>query len=547
MLIALIVFSFLVLGIWLFFGANLSVFFGPHRQRHSNIESWEKTETIATRLGDIVGLQQSTASGRVMAFLGIRYGKAPEGELRFMPPQAAEPWGERGEVLQASTFPNAAIQSKADASTQEPNAEKTSEDCLFLSVYTPSVEGASRPVMVWIHGGAFLFGTGNGYPSHQLAEQGDVVVVAINYRLGLLGFCDLSKYGEAYQGTASNGIRDQILALQWVRDNIADYGGDPKNVTIFGESAGAASVSCLLAAPAAHGLYHKAVIHSGMAVSHEPPDYSEAICKALKLSDGADIPAALKAVPAEDIPALQKKIGMFGGAHVDGSVIEQPLKDVIASKRLQDVPVIIGSNKDEGTLFSMVVPRIFYAAFEPGLAGMITEEESSKAYVDRLKKDYPGDSKQQRYERVWTESFRSSAVLSAEWAAAAGMQVWLYRFDEAVQISPFGHRLGASHAAEMEFTFNNFARNDMGDKAFWYRKDDADILALARDWSNSLLQFARSGSPNGAGLPNWSTYTNDSKACLILKKQPEMAANIDAVELQRWSEFRQDGDELQLI
>ncbi|BFM17967.1 para-nitrobenzyl esterase [Maricurvus nonylphenolicus] len=528
-------------GLWFFFGHNLFNWFGPYRDRFSNLESWDKTAPIVTRLGQIIGLQKDTEKGRVMAFLGIRYGQAPIGDKRFKPATAAGGW--EG-TLDATRFPNAPIQPKADNSTQEPNMPVQSEDCLFLSVYTPSTEGANRPVLFWIHGGAFIYGTGNGYPGHVLAEQGDAVVVAINYRLGMLGFYDLSKFGDQYAGSASNGIRDQILALEWVRDNIADYGGDPNNVTIFGQSAGGASVSSLVCAPAADGLFHKAIVHSGMAVALPPHDYNPELQKALDLEQEKDIPAALTTLSTEEILKVQAKVGFFAGGNVDGTVISRSLKDAIHEQGKAGVPIIIGSNRDEGKLFSLIAPRIAFKAVIPPIASLTTLDHDTDGYLERLKQDHPGDSLKQLHDRVWTEGFISSAVTAAEWAAQAGRNVWAYRFEEPVQVNPFGYKLGACHAAELDFTFNNFARDDLGENSLWYDKNDPEIVQLGLAWSNTLIQFAKTGNPNGAGMPEWPQYTNSQQECMIVEKNPHVKSSVDKFELERWCEFREDGDEL---
>jgi para-nitrobenzyl esterase len=530
-------------GLWLFFGHSLLCFIGSNggKNRFSNIESWDKTSPINTKLGQIIGLQKTTHGGRVIAFLGICYGEAPVGDKRFKAPAAAGGW--EG-TLEATRFPNAPIQPKASPNLQEPNMPVQSEDCLFLSIYTPSTEGANRPVMFWIHGGAFQFGTGNGYPGHVLAEQGDVVVVAINYRLGLLGFWDLSMFGDEFAGSAANGIRDQILALEWVRDNIADYGGDPSNVTIFGESAGGASVSSLICAPAADGLFHKAIVHSGMDVALPIADNTEGLQKHLKIDRELNIPAALNKLSTQEILKAQAKPGYFSGGHVDGTVVTRSIKDALLEQGKAGVPIIIGSNRDEGTLFSLIAPRIVFKLVIPAIASLTTGDHDTEGYLARLKQDHPDDSLKQLHDRVWTEMFISSAVFSAEWASKAGRNIWAYRFCEPVQVNPLGYKLGACHAAEMDFTFNNFARDDMADNALWHDKNDTQAAQLALDFSNTLIQFAKTGNPNGAGMPEWPQYSNSKKECLIIEKNPHIASSIDTFELERWCEFREDGDEL---
>ena len=206
--------------------------------------------TITTRLGTIVGKLENG----IQIYRGVPYAEPPVGERRFKAPELRGPWSG---TLDATRPGNRAMQPKIPGLGS--SSATYSEDCLVVDIYTPAADGRARPVLFWIHGGAYYIGSGNEHDGSILAAQGDVVIVTVNYRLGVFGFLDLSKYDDALAGSVSNGFRDQILALTWVRDNIKDYGGDPNNVTIFGVSAGGASVNALLAAPSADGLYHRAL------------------------------------------------------------------------------------------------------------------------------------------------------------------------------------------------------------------------------------------------------------------------------------------------
>ncbi len=532
-IVAVAILAALGLGIWFAVGPMAVSIFGQHRDRESNIESWATTEPVSTRLGKIVGRQKETSSGRVLAFLGIRYAEPPVGELRFKPPVASSAW--QG-TFAATQFPNSPIQVEADAMTREPNSAVKSEDCLFLSVYTPSTEGADRPVLFWIHGGAFQYGTGNGYPGDVLAQQGDVVVVSVNYRLGVLGFLDLSKYGEQYAGSAANGIRDQILALEWVRDNIADYGGDPNNVTIFGESAGGSSVQSIMAAPSADGLYHKVVAHSGMSIALPPYDAAADLVERLKLEDPATLPEVMTNMATEDIVALQRGGLFVSGGNVDGTVVTRSLQQAIAERGENGVPIIAGSNEDEGTLFTYITPRFFYDITNSAMSLLTTLGEDPAKYLAELKNTYPDDTTVDHFERVWTEAFRANAVRTAEWATTTGAGGWLYRFTEPVSNNPFGFKLGATHAAEMEFTFNSFA-SDLPDSAFWYDRNDPEIRQLALNWSNTIIQFAKTGDPNGAGLPEWPQYSPDNPQTMVLNRAPYLGDDLNREARDRWAAY----------
>ena len=264
-----------------------------------------------TRLGTIVGKSEND----IQSFQGIPYAKPPVGERRFRAPEPHGPWSG---TLDATRLGNRAMQPENPVGP--PSAEAVSEDCLSVDIYTPAADGRARPVLFWIHGGAYYIGSGNDHDGSVLAAQGDVVVVTVNYRLGVFGFLDLSKNDDDLAGSASNGLRDQILALTWVRDNIADYGGDPNNVTIFGVSSGGGSVNALLAAPSADGLYHRAIAHSGTAITTAPAPLASALAAHLKVDEG-ELLNHLRQLPAEELLAAQLASGIAVEASVDGVVV----------------------------------------------------------------------------------------------------------------------------------------------------------------------------------------------------------------------------------
>ncbi len=483
----------------------------------------EERKTIDTRSGTVTGL----SNGRVIAFLGLRYAEPPTGVRRFHPPVTAAPW--EG-TYDATSFPPVAMQSQGGLEVVD--SSQMSEDCLFLNVFTPSTEGAHRPVLFWIHGGSFTGGSANGYDGSVLAEQGDVVVVAINYRLGLFGFLDLSEFGNEFAGSASNGIRDQILALEWVRDNIASYGGDPENVTIFGESAGGSSVLAIISSPSADELYHKAIIHSGGSVSGAPTAASQVLADHLKVKL-ADLPKTLSSLSAEDLFAVQSTLGSSNGATIDGTVITRSSNDAILDRANDGVSLIAGSNLDEGTLFSYLMPSEIYGIVGETLAGGVGNVDAEH-YLAGLKQAYPGDSPTEHFERIWTEIFRRCATNSAVRASAAGPGGWVYRFDMPAQRG-FSKEVGATHGAEIAFTFNQFA-GDAPESAFMYDKNDPDVRRLALNWSNTIIQFAKTGDPNGIGLPFWPRYNAEGRESLILDLEPRVEAFIDAADRERWGD-----------
>src|SRR5258705_2474524 len=260
---------------------------------------------VATSRGRLEGSEE----GGLVVFRGIPFARAAVGPLRFRPPEPAAPWDG---VREARRFGPAAPQNAAEMGPIfRLGIGETAEDCLHLSVWTPVPDGARRPVLVWIHGGAFVLGAGSQllYDGSTLARRGDVVVVTLNYRLGALGFLHLAtRFGAALPASGNEGLLDQITALEWVRDEIAGFGGDPGNVTIFGESAGSMSCATLLGTPRAQGLFHRAILQSGAANYVWPRETAAAVADAFLAALDVGTPEALLAAPPERILAAQRRI-----------------------------------------------------------------------------------------------------------------------------------------------------------------------------------------------------------------------------------------------
>lgn len=505
-------------GLWLSlagFNPEINVTSGT-----DHILEWKERTTTDTRLGTVTGL----SNGRVNAFLGLRYAQPPTGERRFLPPVASLPWEGTHE---ATVFPSIAMQ-EGDATVS-----KMSEDCLFLNIYTPANKGNPRPVLFWIHGGGLKNGSGNDNDGSVLAEQGDVVVVAINYRLGLFGNLDLSKFGDEFAGSASNGFRDQILALEWVRDNIADYGGDPDNVTIFGESAGGQSVFALMASPSADGLYHKAFSHSGPGMKMAPMDVTPQLAGHLKV-DESELVEALRALPAKEVVAALKAIDNPGIDGMDGHVITRSIEDAILNRGADGVPLIAGSNKDEGTFFAALMPPFLYGLMQPDIARSVNLGADPTEYLERVEMAYPDDTKRERFIRVWTHLFRRPALIAAASATAAGPGGWVFRFDFPSTEVVNEVEVGATHTIDIPFTFNSFADENVPVPLL--DKDDPVVQELALNWSNTIIQFARTGNPNGAGLPEWPRYSTDDRRTLIVDANSRVEANLDVMGRKMWGD-----------
>jgi para-nitrobenzyl esterase len=476
--------------------------------------------TIETRLGRITGTQDNGA----VHFQGVRYGQAPTAERRFMPPLAAKRWsGTYDATSMGSRCPQPPGGLGADTS-------ETDEDCLFLNIATPAADGGARPVLFWIHGGSFTEGTANDYDGTILAAQGNVVVVTINYRLGLLGFADLSSLGKDFAGSASNGLRDQILALEWVRDTIFSFGGDPENVTIFGESAGGHSVHSLLAAPAADGLYHKAIAHSPGTANLPSQDQVAAISARLG-AEGEELIAKLQSLPVDEILQMQQTVQPSGG-RIDGTVVTRATNEAILARGANGVPLIAGTNLDEGTLFTALLPQMIWELVGRGVATSITSGADPGPYLKALEAAYPEDTDKRHNERIWTDMFRHSAIGSSQRATDAGPGGWLYRFDLPAT-EPFnGQEVGATHAAEIGFTFNIFASGaaPLG----LYDAQDPVVRDLALRWSNTIIAFAKTGDPNGAGLPHWPKYSRSNRQTLVLDAEPRVEKDLDRDQRKLW-------------
>jgi para-nitrobenzyl esterase len=454
-------------------------------------------------------------------YAAIRYAQPPVGYLRFRAPQPVEPWPG---VYDATAFgPSAPQPAPLTGSLIAVGDLRTDEDCLFLNVYTPKADSRLRPVMVWIHGGAYTIGSGDMYDGRSFARRGDVVVVTFNYRLGALGWLALDHLDPTLAGSGNNGLRDQIQALRWVRGNISSFGGDPDNVTIFGESAGGGSVAALLAAPEADGLYHKAIIQSGsvaIAPSYKPDFLTAALLSALgEPHGGID---TLRRAEATRLVEAQTDVGSLtrlghdrdnaidgSGAgfrpSVDGVVVRATPAQAITARGNRSVPLLIGSNEDEGTLFSML------------LSADISDEEVITALpetiVDRraLAEGYAARSTGRRLivDLMTDAIFLIPTLRLADAQAAAGAPVWVYLFRWKTPV--FAGFLGATHGLELPFVW------DQIDAPLWrpfVGEQPPEALAVAMQ--DAWIAFARASDPNTPGAIVWPRYDASRRSTLEL-------------------------------
>ncbi len=470
---------------------------------------------VETRYGKVRG----TNHGTVSVWKAIPFAQPPVGALRFRAPQPPAPWSH---VRDATAFgpiaPQATLQGNGFFGARRLTQEPESEDCLYLNIWSPvpQADGKKRPVMVWIHGGAFTMGSGSTatYDGTNFAMHGDVVVVTLNYRLGALGFLYLEELaGEQYATSGNNGLLDQIAALQWVRDNIEAFVGDPNAVTIFGESAGAMSIGALLAMPAAKGLFRHAILQSGAAHNVRSKEAASQIAyqflQALNLKE--DELASLLQEPTDALLAaqavvLRKHVSLAFGPVVDGISLPLAPSAAIASGMAKDVTVLIGTNHDEMKLF-----RVGPAATEPDARVL---QRTFGAAADTAIATYTSARPELPLSDVWTavltdQVFRIPAIRLAEKQAQQGAPVWMYRFDWATPA--FGGIFGASHALEITFVWDNLDTPGLG----MLLKDFPGRQQLANRMHHAWIAFARTGNPNAPDLPPWPRYDTLRRATML--------------------------------
>lgn len=476
------------------------------------------------------GFKGLDAGRGVTAYKGIPYARPPVGELRFAPPRrlptptgkqtwtafgppamqnpspsSVRPTSELGKALQ-SIFPTA-----AEVAAQ-------SEDCLYLNIWTTAKQPETgRPVMVWLHGGGFAYGSGAWpiYDGTNLATQ-EVVVVTLNHRLNVFGYADLP----GVPGAGNAGMLDIVAALEWVRDNIHLFGGDPCNVTIFGESGGGAKVSYLLAMPRAQGLFHRAIIESGPGVKAVPKDRAAALTADLHAELGiapGDL-AALRAVPADRLVAAaaaaearQPGAGFDRAGFspvADGDILPINPWDPAAPSTALNVPVMIGINKDEMTLFMASAPW-FGGLDEAGLEKMAAAIHGPKApaVLAALRKDFPNDSPTYLACHLTTygRMFAGSVQIAERKAAQGGAKVWMYLLEWETPVGPFR----SPHTLEIPLVFDNvdLARVLVG--------EGPAPQVLAKQMSAAWVTFARTGHPNSPLIPWWPAYDAEKRSVMM--------------------------------
>jgi para-nitrobenzyl esterase len=482
----------------------------------------------------------------ILLFAGVPFAAPPVGELRFKSPVSHRGWND---VRDATRFGQVAVQvgDSLGAIGAAP-APDWSEDCLFLNIQTPALDDACRPVMVWIHGGAFVNGTGAmpWYDGGNFVRHGDVVVVSINYRLGALGWLELGHLDSDYATSGNNGLLDQVAALQWVHDNIAGFGGDPGNVTVFGESAGAMSIGALLGTPAAEGLFAKAIAESGAAHNVTSADGAEAVTDAFLHELGGGLDLARTAPPAQ-ILAAQKAVGeamMAGriaravtsasglpfGPVVDGVVLPRHPAQAIAAGSSASVPLLTGTTRDEWNLFGLMDKAVTDTETIVRRLGRFVD--GPEALVDTYRQARPDVGLDDLFKGIMTDRmFRMPAVRMAEAQAVHQPQhTFMYLFEFAS--TAFDGRLGSCHALEIPFVFDNLHRPGIE-----LLTGPQPPQALADAMHAAWIAFARTGSPAHAGIPPWPAYGHDSRATMYFGASAHLENDPAAAERLAWADL----------
>lgn len=513
------------------------------------LSPWEAIYThamspqVETQYGTIEGERRHGHS----VFRGIPYAKPPLGKLRFAAPEEPEGWSG---VRSARNFGASAMQGAMFAPgvvAEGPQAE----DCLYLNVFTPAIDQGKRPVLFWIHGGAFTVGSASSplYDGGPLVESSDVVLVTINYRLGALGYLPFGEAGERWGAVDNRGQHDQIAALRWVQTNIERFGGDPGNVTLFGESAGGTAVSLLLATPAARGLFARAIVQSSTGPltlpSADRADRTRAaLARTLEL--GGDGGERLCDVPIAALMQAQAKLeaNAAGWPHfypvLDRQLMPEQPRELLASGRASNVPLITGTNRDEWNLFALMSLPDWNKPLSDSEAIAYIERHlpahaagGGCALLDayRLSRSQRGLAHGTRALLRALEGdlrFRIPSLRFAEHYARLQPDTFVYLFT--YESPALGGALGACHALELAFVFGTYETPNQ-DK---FAGAGPTVVALSRAMMGSWSSFARGGAPQAEAYGAWSRYELERRSTLEFAAEPQLVDDAYGEERRAW-------------
>jgi para-nitrobenzyl esterase len=505
-----------------------------------------KNPVVKTKSGTVEGNYE----GGLYNFKGIPYAAPPVGDLRWISPQPAKPWTG---VRSVREFGPIAPQNMMPGGMMIQVPQPQSEDCLFLNIRTPGLDNAKRPVMVWIHGGAFVMGSGSDpmYDSDKILTRGNIVLVTINYRLGMLGFLRLKDVtGGKIPATGNEGLLDQVLALKWVKDNITAFGGDPKNITIFGESAGSISAACLMVTPKAKGLFQKCIMESGVGSVSVPKEEANRCGELFLKFSGIkpDNAGAMRALTTAQLLEMEMKIrmaspGIVGDARVtshypviDGEVIPDFPNKLARKGAAKGILSIVGTNLDEYTLFGMM---------DPGFANLAEADIKKKlnamlpaSGADELIEVY-GKAIQKRSEQATPANILSAIVtdmmfrmpsldlVEAQRENRTPVYSYIFTWNSPVM----GGALKACHALEIGFVFGKY------DPMFCGTGPEADKLSECMQ--DAWVTFAKTGDPSGKCAGEWPQYGNKRITMVFGKYTHAEAAPFEA-ERVVWEKIKRN-------
>ena len=472
----------------------------------------------------------------IRIFKGIPYGASTAGKNRFMPPVRPAQWsGVRDALAYGPTAPQ---RGNANAAPN-PNNPAQGEDCLVLNVYTPSLNGASRrPVMIWLHGGGFSSGSGSGatIQGANLAHSGDVVVVGINHRLGVLGQTYLGEaLGSGFAASGSVGVQDIVLALDWVRENIAHFGGDPNQVTIFGQSGGGRKVATLMAMPSAKGLFHRAIVESGavlrLTTEEDAIRTTNLLLAELDLKPGQA--RELQQIPFEKLVAANEAVyqkltmrepGMTENSPmVDGKLIPGHPWDPAAPALSAAIPLLIGWTHTEETAYDRPTAEKL-ALDEAGLRDRVSKRlgvGDPNSVITAYRASNPQATAWDLYILIATDHPRGaySRELARRKVVQGGAPAYVYRFDW--ETPEGGGHMRSPHAVEVPFVFENIR------VAGQLISKRPDAFALSEKIAAAWVSFARNGNPNVPVLPRWPAYSADKRDTMLFNNESRVVQDPD--------------------
>jgi para-nitrobenzyl esterase len=511
----------------------------------------DREAVVDTNAGKIAGYIRHG----IFTFKGIPYAENTAGKNRFVAPVKRQAWSD---VRSSRQYGYVAPQGARDGWANDEEAFMfswddgvQSEDCLHVNVWTPAIkDDGKRPVMVWLHGGGFAAGSGQellSYDGENLARRGDVVVVSLNHRLNVFGYLDLSKFDGKYSDSANLGMLDIVAALQWVQENIASFGGEPRRVTIFGQSGGGGKVGTLMAMPAAKGLFHQAIVESGSMLRAGSQEKSRALADAVvrELGLSAATIDQIQSLPYQQILQASEKVlreqnpKLPGGVPdfrrmaellrfapvVDGRILPAHPFDPVAPALSADVPMIIGSTLNE---FVTAVNHPEYESMTTAVLEKRVEElfgDQSAKIIAAFRERTPDAKPFDLWSRIAASSVRKSAIKQARAKAALGKApAYLYWFTWQTPI--LSGRPRAFHCAEIAFVFNNTDRCES------MTGGGPEARALAEKMSDAWIRFARTGDPNHPKLPNWPPVATGSVPTMVFDNVPKVLMDPDGAELR---------------